>query len=134
MSDAEKIEPLPIEPVRVAIIGGTGSGSTGTGDGAPIPSGTVLKTPDHQPNVVVQVVTPIVAVAVRAGNTFCVSVVATLTAGGLTGSVLPHADMAGLLRSAVILAASIAGVGALKDIATIFSGLEKRFPLASGSV
>jgi hypothetical protein len=129
MTDPVKTSaPAPIPPVTVTVIGDASSG------GAPIPSGTVLVTPDHQPNVVYRVITPLVAILVRFVNTFCVSLAGSLSAGGLTANIMPHADFTGLVKSAVILAACIAGVGLVKDSATVFSGLEKQFPIATGSV
>lgn len=127
MTDEKSTESRPVEPVTVAIIG--------TGDGSKLPSGTVASTPGaHEPNIVVKVVTPIVAIMVRFGNDFCVSFSASLLAGGLTEKVLPHTDFNGLVAGAAFLAACVAGVGAVKNSATVFGGLEKRFPLASGSV
>ncbi len=128
-TDAPKIVPTPIAPVAVTVIG------TGPDPGAaPLTTGTVAVTPDHQPNVMVNVITPFVAIMVRFGNNFCVSLAGSLAAGGMTSKVMPHSDFVGLVEPAVILALCIAGVGLVKDFATVFSGLEKRFPLASGSV
>ena len=130
MSDltATKTLPQAIPPVTVTVIGDA------VPSGAPIPSGSVLTTPDHQPNVIYTVISPIVAILVRFGNTFCVSLAGALAAGGLSTSVIPHAHFIEVLKPSIILAAYIAGVGLLKDAATVFSGMEKRFPLASGSV
>ncbi len=131
MADDDKTVQTPIPPVVVTMVG-TG---TGDGGGSPIPSGTTLKTPDHQPNVIIRVVAPIWAILVRAGYTFSTALVSALTVGGLTGEkILPHADFVELLHSAIFLASVTTGLGALKDVATVFSGLEKKFPLASGSV
>ena len=117
----------PIQPVPVTIIGTLADSGLTTG--------TIATTPgSHQPNLVAQVVTPIVAILVRFGNTFCVSLAGSLMAGGLTVKVMPHTDFIGLVEPSVFLAACIAGVGLIKDSATVFSGLEKRFPLSSGSV
>ncbi len=85
-----------IAPVVVTMVG------TGDGGGSPLTSGTQAKTPDHQPDLVVNVVTPALAIAVRFVNLFLTTIVATM--------------------------------GLLKDLVTIFSGLERKFPLASGSV
>ncbi len=128
MAEQKIAAALAIEPVSVTVIG------TGDGGGAPLTSGTQAVTPDHQPNLVVQVVTPLVAVSVRFGNAFCVSLAGSLAAGGLGDKILPHADFGELLRSSIFLAGCIAGVGLVKDLATVFGGLEKKFPLASGSV
>ena len=116
-----------IQPVPVTIIG-TMADSVPT-------TGTIATTPrPDQPNLIVQVVTPIMAILVRFGNTFCVSLAGSLMAGGLTAKVMPHTDFVGLVGPSAFLAACIAGVGLIKDSATVFSGLEKKFPLSSGSV
>ncbi len=112
-----------IKPVTVNVIG------TGTGDGgSPLTSGTVGQTPDHQPNLTVRVIKPIVALLARAGNVFFV------TLSGLVG-----AQAVGLItplsfKAMVITSLATTGVGAIKDFATLFSGLERKFPLATGSV
>ena len=126
-TDSKVTQSRPVEPVTVAIIG--------TGDGSKLPSGTIAETPGaHEPNVIVKVVTPIVALMVRFGYDWCVSFSGSMLAGGVTTKVLPHTDLESMLWAAAILATSIAGVGAVKNAATVFSGLEKKFPLASGSV
>ncbi len=118
----------PVPPVLVTLVG------TGDGGSPPTPTGTVLVTPDSQPNVILTVVTPIVAILIRASNAFCVSLAGSLMAGGLTQKVLPHDTFLDLVYPSIFLAGCIAGVGILKDSATVFSGLEKKFPLATGSV
>lgn len=120
----DKIVTEVLSPVSVTVVG--------TGDG--LVKGTQATTPHDQPNIVLNVVRPIVAIAVRFGNTFCVSLGGSLAAGGMTGTVIPHADFAQMVKPAVILAACIAGVGLVKDLGTVFMGLEKRFPLLTGSV
>jgi len=122
-TDAKTVtEVMP--PVAVTLIG--------TGDG--VTRNVTATTPHDQPNLAVTIISPLVAIFVRAGNTFCVSLGGSLAAGGMTSKVIPHADFWGMVEPAVILAAVIAGVGLVKDFGTVFSGLEKKFPLASGSV
>lgn len=120
----DKILNVVTPPVSVSIIG--------TSEG--LVNCTTAKTPPDQPNIIIKIVSPLVAVGVRFGNTFCVSFAGSLTAGGLTVKVMPHADFAQLLSLSAFLALCIAGVGLVKDSATVFSGLEKRFPLGSGSI
>ena len=112
-----------IAPVAVSVIGVSDSKTP-----------TVVVTPDHEPNYIVTFISPIVAIFVRFGYEFCISLAGSMAAGGITTSVLPHTDFISLLKPAVFLAACIAGIGLLKNLATVFSGLEKKFPLASGSV
>jgi hypothetical protein len=123
MTDEKTVtEVMP--PIAVTVIG--------TGDG--LTRNVTATTPHDQPNLAVNIISPLVAIAVRFGNTFCVSLAGSLAAGGITSKVIPHSDIGGMLEPAVILAACIAGVGLIKDFGTVFSGLEKKFPLASGSV
>lgn len=106
-----------IKPMAVTVIG--------TGDGRL--QDTVAQTPNHMPNLVVQVVTPVVAVLVRAANMFFV----TLTGlAGTTATGFTALDFKQMIITALITA----GLGSLKDIATIFAGLQRKFPLASGSI
>ena len=129
MPDPIKLETQPVPPVAVTIIG--------TGDGkSPSLAGTIATTPGQQPNLLINVVTPFMAIMVRFGNTFCVAFSGALAAGGLTGQtgIVPHGDIGDLIKSAALIALITAGVGMIKDSATVFSGLEKKFPLASGSV
>jgi len=116
-----------LPPVAVTVIGTKA-------DDIPAP-GTIATTPKQtQPNLIVNVVTPLMAIAVRFGNDWCVSFSGAMLAGGITTKVIPQTDFASMLTAAAILATCVAGVGAVKNAATVFSGLEKRFPLASGSV
>lgn len=106
----------------------------GTGDGfSPLTSGTVASTPDHLPNLVLNVVTPVVAIAVRAINTYLTLLVGVLTAG-MTSNLLPYHEFYPLLIFSAKLAVSGAIVGTLKDVVTVFGKLEGKFPLLTGSV
>jgi len=118
----EKSQPIP--PLKVAII-------EGTGDGTQIPSGTMAVTPsDHQPNIRIKVVAPIVAILVRAGNTFFVTFSGLLAGSGLGLGVLAGASLKGMILTALLPTF----VGAVKDCATIFGKLENRWPLSTGSI
>lgn len=130
---AEKASALPappIDPIQVAIIGSTSNG-TGNG-GAPMTTGTVGSTPDHQPNLVVTVITPLTAIMVRFINLYLISLSGLVTAGGF--GLLPLGDFSHALKTAAEAALVPAIIGLVKDTATIFSNLEKRFPLATGAI
>ena len=124
--DAAKLVPEPVLPITVAVIGGTGDG------GNPIPSGTIAKTPDSQPNLVIAVVTPIAAIAIRFGNNYLTSLLGLITAG-VTGAIKAE-DFGHLLLTCAGLALAGPAVMLIKDVITIFSGLEKRYPLTTGSI
>lgn len=129
MPDAPvKVEPIP--PLPVTIIG------TGDGGVPPTPSGTVIITPDHQANLVLNVVTPIAAILVRFVNTFLTALVGLVTAGitPVGSHLLYTSDFFHLLLTCASLALPGAGLGLIKDCVTIFGKLEGKYPLATGSV
>src|SRR5262245_14248128 len=68
----EKIVTRPLDPIIVPVIGGTGNGT-------PLRNGQLLETPNHQPNVRVQVVSTTTAVAVRFANAYLASILTALT-------------------------------------------------------
>ncbi len=126
MSDPEKTETIPIPPLSVAIVGGTGAG-------APIPSGTVVATPDHQPNIVVQVVTPIAAIVVRFINAFLTALLGIIM-GAMATNVIQANDFVHLVYKCAGLSVAGAGIGLIKDLITVFGRLEGKYPLATGSI
>lgn len=128
MPDPIKME--PIQPVTVTVIKGTGDGGT------PLQTGVTATTPDHLPNIVVTMISPLVAICIRFANTFLVSLsgllVAAMTPAG--SSLLYTSDFWHLLITCANLSIPVAGLGFIKDCATIFGKLEGKFPLATGSV
>lgn len=127
MPDPLKIEPML--PVAVTIIG------TSTGDGPLVPAtGTIAKTPGaHQPDLIVTVVTPLMAIVIRFANVYIGSL-AGILAGAMASDVIPAADFVHLFRACAGLALGGAVLLSLKDVATVLTGLEKKFPLLTGSV
>jgi hypothetical protein len=127
--DEKTTTSTPMAPLQTTVIG------VGDSDQRYLPSGTRAVTASpHQPDVILTVISPLLAILIRFGNIFCLTLAGALTAGGLSGTVIPHADFLAMVRPAIFLASCTAGVGFLKDLATIFSGLEKKFPLATGNV
>lgn len=129
-TDPVKTEMVNVQPIAVAIIGGTGDG------GAPIPTGTVLTTPDHQPNVIVTVITPIMAIVVRFTTQFLTTLLGLVTAGMTPAGakVIQAADFWHLVLTCASLSVVGAGVGLIKDLVTVFGRLEGKYPLLTGSV
>jgi len=127
MPDDNKTVPQQIEPVVVTMVG------TGTGDGAPIPNGSLLKTPDHQPNIVVQVVTPLAAMAIRFANSYVTTLIGLVTVG-LTTDAISAPDFGSLVWKCSGYSLAGPSVALLKDAVTILTNLEKKFPLLTGSV
>ena len=120
----DKLVPLP--PVQVAIIG-TGDG------GSPLITGTQALTPDHQPNLAITMITPLVAIAVRFANTFFTGLLGILT-GAMATNVITASDFLHLVYKCAGLAIAGAGLALIKDLITVFGKLEGKFPLATGSV
>ena len=134
MPEEEKVtESRPVEPVIVTMIG--------TGDGSRLPSGTVAETPGlHMPNVIMNVVPPVVAVAVRFAYLFFFTLSGFLTVrmAPSTDSMVIQAIQQADFYSLVIAGASVAMAssvnGAIKDITAILKGWAAKYPLATGSV
>ncbi len=118
-----------VPPLVVAMV------SAGPTDlGAPIPSGTEAKTPDHQPNVILTVVSRAGAVAIRAANVG-ITVFLSITSIGNLASAMIGDDVPTINFKNALWMASLAALGeALKSTATILSGLEKAHPLYTGNV
>lgn len=116
------------EPITAVVIRGTAPEGT-----TPIPDGTVVKTPDHHPNISVTVISPLAAIAIRFCNAYVTTLVGLLTVG-MTTSVIPAHDFLDLLWKC--MGASLAGpaVSLLKDLITILGRLENKYPLITGNV
>lgn len=124
--DHKTTESRPVEPVTVAIIG--------TGDGGKLPNGSIATTEGtHEPNLIVQVITPVMAILVRLVNTY-ITILVGLVAAGMTSNVIPAADFGHLVLKCAGLAVAGAAFGFLKDLVTVFGRLETKYPLLTGSV
>lgn len=122
----EKLVTGPVEPVHIAIIG--------TGDGGLPATGTIATTPGpYNPNIVVKVVNPLMGLLVRFLNVYLGNLVGLITAG-MTSNAIPAPDFLHLVMRCAGLALAGAVVLSLKNIVTIFAGLEQKYPLGSGSV
>jgi len=119
-------------PVTISLVG---TGTTEGGGVAPTPSGTIATTPGTQPNLIINVITPVVAILVRAINLFLVTFSGVITLAGVGGDkVLPVQDVQSALAVAAWAGVSAAGVGTVKNLITVFGRLEGKYPLASGSI
>lgn len=128
-------------PVHVSIVGtgtGDGGGAVVTPVAAPgataLASGTVGETPIGQPNILLNVVNPFIAILVRFAHVFLVTILAqigvVLSGEGASTAVVPML----VLKSAAIAALWAGGVETVKNLITIFTGLEQKFPLGTGSI
>lgn len=114
----------PVEPIPVAIISDIHE------------NGVTAVTPGHLPNLVVTVVTPLMAVLVRFINQFLTTLVG-LVAAGMTPAgarTLQADDFFHLVLTCASLSVAAAGLGFIKDCVTIFGRLESKYPLGTGSI
>jgi len=127
MAEDNKVtESRPVEPVVVTIIG--------TGDSSKLPTGTEAETPGaHQPNLVVSMVGPVLAVSIRFINTF-LTVLLGILMGAMGTDVIPASDFWDLLFKCAGLSVAGAVVGLIKDLITVFGRLEQKNPLLTGNV
>lgn len=131
MTNESESKAAAIMPVTVAMVG------TGTGDGtaaAPLTAGTIARTPDGQPNIRLNIITPAVAIAVRFVNLFLTTLVGLLTAAGVGVRLFDVSDFQSLLVKSAWAGLIVAGMGLLKNLITIFARLEGKYPLATGSI
>lgn len=98
-----------------------------------VPQTLVGETPEAQPNVVVNFVTPLLAIVIRFINAYLTTLVG-LVAAGLSSNIIPASDFASLVWKCAQLSIAGAGLGLLKDLVTIFGKLETKYPLWTGSV
>jgi len=129
VKEAPAEAPDPIPPVEVSVIGTP----TPPGTTPPLTTGTVAQTPDHQPNLVVNVVAPVVAILVRFANVY-LTMLSGLVVAGMTSNIIPAADFLHLVMRCAQLSVAGAGVGLLKDLVTVFGRLENKYPLLTGSI
>lgn len=129
-NDTSDVQQLP-EAIKVPVIAGTGDGRLPAAM-----SGTVLPTPGTQnANAVLIVVPAIVALLVRAGNTFFTVFVSTITAAGASSHMGGPAILAGVdMKTAAYVALSAVVLDFAKNCITIFGRLEGKYPLITGSV
>ena len=120
-----------MEPVQISIVGGTGSG----GDVSNTPPKMMAETASGQPDFVVNIIRPSLAIFVRFIHLFLTTFVGALTAAGIGGeNLLGATDFQGVVQHGALMALSVGGTGFLKDLVTVFSRLEGKYPLMTGSI
>lgn len=131
----EPVQPPAIKPIPLNLIGVREEGT-----GVPITDGQVIVTPDHQPNIVANVVQPIVAILVRVTFLYAKTVLGFLTIAMVPPGDNPvlkamHAiEFWQLLTTAAGIAIAPAGYELLQSIVTILGRLERKYPLLTGSI
>lgn len=116
----------PVEPVTAVVVG--------TGDGSKLTTGTVATTPGaHEPDIRTYVIGPFVAAGIRFVNVFLTVLLGILT-GAMATNVIPATDFVHLLWKCIGLSVAGATIGLIKDLITIFTRLEQKYPLLTGNV
>lgn len=127
-ADPARSVALGAAPLPVTLIGIRTEGT-----GAALVSGQEIVTPPGLPNLMIRVVTPLAAIAIRFANTYLTSLVG-LVMTGMTTAAIPAPDFAHLVVKCASLALAGPAVMLAKDLITVLSGLERKFPLLTGSV
>jgi hypothetical protein len=97
-------------------------------------SGTIAVTPGaQQPNLVVRAITPLVAILIRFVNVYLGMVVGLLGTAA-TSNAITAPDFGHLLLKCAGLAVGGSVVLLLKDVVTVLGNLERKYPLATGSI
>lgn len=131
----DPMNPAPVVPV--AMIGGPGTGDGRMPEGMkPLTTGTLAETPAGKPDLLVRIVSPIAAIAVRFVNAYLTTLVGLVTAAmtPLGQNILPASDFGELVMKCASLSVAGAAVGFAKDVLTIFAKLERKYPLLTGSI
>jgi len=123
----DELKPAAPQPVVVTVVD-TG----GHGDSA-LTSGITGTTAAHLPDLVVTVIGPLAAIAIRFVNAYLTTLVGLITAGMAT-DIIPAADFWHLVLACAQLSFADAGLAALNYCLSHFLTLESKYPLGTGSI
>lgn len=129
MAEEKTTESGPVEPIHTTVVG------VGTAAQQYLPSGTVAQTPGpHQPDLVLNVVNPLIAILSRFANLFLVTFIGLLTAAMTPagGKLLYTSDFYHMALTCANLSLPVSFLGFAKDLLTIFARLETKYPLLTG--
>lgn len=133
MPDEKTTESRSVDPVVVTVIT--------TGDASRLPSTTEAKTEGaHMPDFIVQAFSPTRALAVRFGYMYFFTLNGFLAPKMLPASSDPviaaiqAADFFHLFQTGCLIALVPAVGSLLKDIGVVFTRLQQKYPLLTGSV
>jgi len=106
----------------------------GTGEAEKLPTEVAVVTDNPMvPSLVVSVVNPIVAIAIRLVNVFLLTFLGILT-GAMTTNVITAPDFLHLAFKCAGLSIAGTSLALIKDLITVFGKLEHKYPLLTGSV
>jgi hypothetical protein len=124
-------ESAPVPPVQTTVVG------IGTASPQFLPTGTVATTPGAaQPNIIINVVGPLIALTSRFLNLFGVTFLGLITAAysPAGGKLLYTGDFFHMVVTCANLSLPVATLGLVKNLVTIFAQLEQKYPLLTGKV
>lgn len=115
------------EQITIATIGTPDVHENTKGVGTGAGKVVMLETPEGTPDVKVNVIRPVIAIAVRFGHLFLKTFVGAISIDAL-GLAL------GGVKAAALLALATASIGLAQDCVTVFKQLEGKYPLMTGSI
>ncbi len=113
---------MPDEPTPPRTVAVSGSAYT---------MGQTLQTPPGQPDIVITVITPLVAIFIRAAKAYLQTLLGLLAAGGLgmASSTLPPGDFMHTLKVCAGLSVASGVMSLLTNISVLLTALGDRFPI-----
>ena len=93
--------------------------------------GQTLQTPPGQPDIVVKVITPIVAIIIRAAKAYLQTLLGLLSASafGMASTVLPAGDFLHTLKICAGLSVASGVMSLLTNVSVLLTALGDRFPI-----
>lgn len=93
--------------------------------------GQTLDTPIGHPDIVVTVITPLVAILIRAAKAYIQTLVGLLAAGGLgmASSTLPAGDFAHTLKVCAGLSVASGVMSLLTNVSVLLTALGDKYPI-----
>lgn len=120
---------MPDEPLQTTVV---------AAGAVPSQTSATAPTPGNDPDIVVTVVRPMLAVTIRFINAFLTTltglVVAAMASNAAGANVIHATTFWHMVLDCATLSVAGAGVDLLKNLVTIFGKLETKFPLMTGNV
>ena len=92
-------------------------------------------TPGTQPNLLINVITPVMAITVRFVRMYLTTFLGLMTFYGVGGDkIFGVPDMVSMIKLAAWASLSTSGLDLIKNVITVFGRLEGKYPLSTGSI
>lgn len=124
-TEQDAMKTTEVSPILVTVVG------SGKEVGV---SGAVGVTGEGQANLITQVITPVMALAVRFGHRFIDALIGAEALKTLDTMADWNLIQGGAFKAALMIALATAVWGLIRDLGTVFTKLEGRFPLSTGNV